>query len=293
LKTIRSNTKLGFALAAALGCGAAAASGSIDLLMSGPVEAVDHTANVVTVLGHKISLLNTSQIALGQRVNVFGLISSNGTSKPTLVQSTGTYVGGGDNVVLVGRITAIDSLLGRVSVDGAIVDYTSLLSSTTAYQPALGANVRILGTQPAAKGLVLASSVTTVLGVTGGGLVTESVGSSRAASLGATHVSASKAGVTGGGLASSGVTGGGLASSGVTGGGFASSGVTGGGLATSGVTGGGLATSGVTGGGFATSGVTGGGLTTSGVTGGGLAAYGVTGGGLATSAVRGGTQATK
>ena len=139
--------------------------GRYQLLLSGPVESVDYKANTISVVGHKISVGDSAAYLPGSKINVFGGINSRG-SRAGVRATTNTYATGSDRVMVTGKVTAIDSMRGRVSVDGANVDYTSLLSRTDFALPAVGAAVRVVGVQPAGKGVILAKAIIAV-GVTG------------------------------------------------------------------------------------------------------------------------------
>ena len=152
-KNIALATSIAMTLTATL---AAPAHGQYELLLAGPVESVDYTANAVTVLGHRLSVRDVSAIALGHRVNVFGLIAVGGSVSPTIVQDTRVYAASGDQVLIVGKVNAIDQRTGRLIIDGAIVDYTAMLARPRFAVPAVGDSVRVLGTQPLVRGVVLA-----------------------------------------------------------------------------------------------------------------------------------------
>jgi hypothetical protein len=253
-----------YATVAALLATTAWASNPSEMLLSGPIESVDGMRNTVTVLGHSVSLSHVDHLQVGQLVRVFGNLGGSAALGAAQLQNLGVFASGSEALYLKGRVTSVSPGLGRVTVGNAIVDYSALLAGGHFSVPGVGAIVEIVGTQPAGRGLVLASSLNTshAVGVTGSGLTLGVTGSGLAE------------GVTGSGL-TLGVTGSGRAV-GVTGSGL-TLGVTGSGLA-EGVTGSGL-TLGVTGSGRAV-GVTGSGLTL-GVTGSGHA-EGVTGSGIDT-----------
>ena len=163
-KNIALATSIAMTLTATL---AAPAHGQYELLLAGPVESVDYTANAVTVLGHRLSVRDVSAIALGHRVNVFGLIAVGGSVSPTIVQDTRVYAASGDQVLIVGKVNAIDQRTGRLIIDGAIVDYTAMLARPRFAVPAVGDSVRVLGTQPLVRGVVLAFEMATRNGVSG------------------------------------------------------------------------------------------------------------------------------
>ena len=141
-----------------------------ELLLSGPVEAVDHSTNSITVLGHRLVVRDASTIALGHTVNVFGELQ-NGFSKAAIVEDTNVFAAGAERIVLIGTVRAIDKLRGHVMIDGTKVDYTGLLAQSYFSIPAIGETVRVLGTQPSGRGLVLAGAIVGIgsAGVSSGG----------------------------------------------------------------------------------------------------------------------------
>ena len=155
------------ALASTLVCSAPA---QYQLLLSGPVEAVDHAKNSVTVLGHRLVVQDASAILLGHLVNVFGGFE-NSSAKAAIVQDTSVFAASGDSVLLIGVVNAIDKSRGRVMVDGASVDYTALLAQPRFSLPAVGSSVRVIGTQPSGRGTVLAGAIVRIgsAGVSSGG----------------------------------------------------------------------------------------------------------------------------
>ena len=161
-------TGASLALASTLVCSAPV---QYQLLLSGPVEAVDRSANSVTVLGHQLVVRDVSAIFPGHRVNVFGGLE-NGFAKAAIIQDTNVYATSGDQVVITGTVRAIDSLRGRIVIDGLSVDYTALLFQSQFSLPTVGNSVRVLGTQPNGRGVVLAGAIAELwpAGVSGGGV---------------------------------------------------------------------------------------------------------------------------
>src|SRR5258706_9364650 len=234
-----------------------AGSGRVELILSGPVESVDAASRSVTVLNHRISVVDVSGFGVGTLVNVYGGLQKNSAVSHAVVEDLFRYASGSDQVFLKGAISAMDSSTGRISVGGAVVDYTALLATSGFRVPRLGATVEVSGTQPGIRGAVLATRLLEVIhsaGVVGSG--------------------ATSSGVVGSGVASSGVVGSGAVSSGVVGSGAVSSGVVGSGGVSSGVVGSGATSSGVVGRGRGSHGVVGSGGASSGVGGSGGAGYG-------------------
>ncbi len=168
-----------------------------ELLLSGSVESVDSKASTITVVGHQIKVRDASVYLLGSKINAFGSLNARGDAKVAIVQRTNSYAASGDAVVVVGKVTNVDSSRGRVSVGGASIDYTALLSRSSFALPSVGDSIRVVGTQPAGKGTILARAMTAASGVTGSSLRSQGVtGSSQA--LGVTGSSLLHAlGVTG------------------------------------------------------------------------------------------------
>ena len=246
-------------------------SAQAQLLLVGPVDAINTRASVVTVLGQKVHYPAAGTLVLGDAVSVFGRTNADGSFVATKITDKGQYVPGATLVVISGKVQKADPAVGRVMVDGLTIDLTGTMSSG-AVAPAAGTDIKVIGIQPIARGLVVASGISGGgLGISGGGL---------GISGGGLGISGGGLGISGGGL---GISGGGLATTrnlGISGGGHL--GISGGGLGISGgglgISGGGLATTrnlGISGGGHL--GISGGGL---GISGGGL---GISGGGLGIS----------
>ena len=130
-----------------------------ELLLSGPAESVNRATNTIKVVGHQIAVRDTSTMLPGHRVNVFGTLRIDGTIGARIVQDTNVFANGSDQVLISGKVVASDNLRGRVAVDGANVDYTSLLANGAFRVPAVGEVIRVRGTQPAAGGVVLATEI--------------------------------------------------------------------------------------------------------------------------------------
>jgi len=70
-------------------------AGQHELLLSGPVEAVDLKANKISVLGHQIAVRDASAYSPGGKINVFGDLSSRGVARMEMVQRTNRYAASG------------------------------------------------------------------------------------------------------------------------------------------------------------------------------------------------------
>jgi hypothetical protein len=267
-----------------------AGSGRTELILSGPVESVDAASRSVTVLNHRISVSDISGIAVGTLVNVYGGLQKNSWISGAVIENLSRYASGSDQIFLKGAVSAVDPSTGRISVGGALVDYTALLAASRFQVPRIGATVEVSGTQPGNRGVVLAASLLEVnrtAGVVGSGATSSGVVGSGATSSGVVGSGGTSSGVVGSGAASSGVVGSGAISSGVVGSGATSSGVVGSGATSSGVVGSGATSSGVVGSGATSSGVVGSGATSSGVVGSGATSSGVVGSGATSSGVVG------
>ena len=159
------------------------APGEYELLLSGPAESIDRATNTVTVLGHRLVVRDASRFLPGQKFNVLGVISRNGSSSAKILIDTNTYSAGGDTVTVAGKVTAIDAVRGRINIEGAVVDYTALLAKPGFGLPALGAAIRAKGTQPSGRGVVLASDFFAIAGVSGNSQAVGVSGNSQAAGV--------------------------------------------------------------------------------------------------------------
>jgi hypothetical protein len=159
------------------------ASDQYELLLAGPVESVNLATNTITVLGHRIAINDASTILPGHKINVFGKIEFGGSTRAAIVQDTNTYAGSGDQVLLIGKVDRVDRASGRLLMGGASVDYTALLAQPRFALPAVGNAIRITGTQPYSKGVVLASEIATPVGVIGSTQAAGVIGSTQAAGV--------------------------------------------------------------------------------------------------------------
>ena len=141
------------------------------VILSGPIESVNRSANSIVVLGHQLVVRDAAGYLPGHVVNVFGEVLNNGSTRAAIVQNTLRYATGGDRVAVTGVVRAVDRLSGQVTVDGAKVDYTALLGNGRFSPPEIGELVQVLGTQPTAGGIVLAAQFIRQqpAGVSGGG----------------------------------------------------------------------------------------------------------------------------
>jgi hypothetical protein len=270
-----------------------------ELLFSAPVQQIDTGADKVTVLGLQFHA-NTAKLSIGEIVNVYGLLHKDGSIADTVVQGTQSFGANGDPVFLKGVVTDVDAALGRAKVDGLTIDYTSQLANSAFTVPSIGDVISIAGSQPAAKGVLVATATgdsayeagvnlegTRVDGfaAVAGSNTAHGTGTGLAGMSGG---GTSSAGMSGGGTNSAGMSGGGLGSAGMSGGGTNSAGMSGGGRSSAGMSGGGLAAAGMSGGGISSAGMSGGGTNSAGMSGGGNSAAGMSGGGTSSAGMSGG-----
>ena len=92
-------------------------------------------------------------------VAVLGALQKDGAlAAKSMVMLDASYVPGATKVLLKGKVTSVDSASGKLSVGKQVVDYSSLLSKSVVAISA-GMTVTIVGTQPLARGLVLADAI--------------------------------------------------------------------------------------------------------------------------------------
>ena len=198
-----------------------------ELLFSAPIQQIDQGRDSVTVLGQQFHTA-TTQLSVGQIVNVYGLLQKDGSIQSAVVQSTQAFGTNGDPVFLKGVVTDVDSALGRAQVDGLTIDYTSQLANPSFAVPTVGDVIAIAGSQPAVKGVLVASALGNgayAVGLNSGGTSMDGIDASISLSSGTRA-----AGMSGGGISSAGMSGGGIISAGMSGGGISSAGMSGGGI---------------------------------------------------------------
>jgi hypothetical protein len=131
-----------------------------ELLISGPVDSVDASSNVVTILGHQVHAANSSAVGIGSLVNVYGSIGKGGAISGAVLKDLAKIGSGSDQLYIKGHVTGLSAGIGRFVIGGAVVDYTALLSNSKFRVPMLGDTVVVTGTQPTARGVILGTSVT-------------------------------------------------------------------------------------------------------------------------------------
>ncbi|MDE2252213.1 MAG: hypothetical protein KGL25_12510, partial [Gammaproteobacteria bacterium] len=135
------------------------ARGNLELIYSGPVESVNAPSSELSVLGHRFVVRETSTVAVGSLVNVYGRLSPNGSISSAVIERVADYSTGSDSVYLKGKVTSVTAQIGRFSIGGTQIDYTGLLADSSFQLPAPGEMIEVVGTQPSTRGLVLAAGV--------------------------------------------------------------------------------------------------------------------------------------
>ncbi len=172
------------------------------LLLIGPVDAVNARAGLVTILGQKLTYAKAGKLVVGDTAAVFGVTKPNGSLVATSIVDQGQYVPGATVIFVTGKVQKSDSAVGRVTVDGLTIDLTGTMANGVV-APAVGAEIQVTGTQPTAGGLVVASGISgsgdsASLGISGSGAALGISGSG--ASLGISGSGASKSlGISGSG----------------------------------------------------------------------------------------------
>ena len=224
----------GGAAANGISGGGAAANGisgggaAAELLLIGPVEAVDVASKTAVVLGQKLPFAGAESLSIGEMVAVYGAMRTDGALAVSSVQRRGSYVAGASLVYLSGIVQKVEPSVGRAVVNGVSIDLTPMMVNQE-ISPSIGSKLQVLGVQPVGHGVVL------VNGISGGG--------------------AAANGISGGGAAANGISGGGAAANGISGGGAAANGISGGGAAANGIIIRGGRVNGISGGGAAANGI--------------------------------------
>jgi hypothetical protein len=136
-----------------------------DLMIVGPVEAVDLQASTIQVLGQSVRLATLGQtgdllrLALGNVVAVSGKILAAGVVEASAVSITAEqYVAGAQPVFLRGVVSAILSDVGILAVGKLSIDYTAALYSLDASSLSEGGEFVFSGIQAVPNGSALALS---------------------------------------------------------------------------------------------------------------------------------------
>ena len=135
------------------------AHGDLELIYSGPVEAINAPGGELRVLSHQVVVREPAVFGVGSLVNVYGRLLPNGTISSAVVQKVSDYAMGSDSIYVKGRVTAVSVQVGRFSIGGTQVDYTGLLSDSSFQLPVPGETIEVVGIQPTTRGVVLAAEV--------------------------------------------------------------------------------------------------------------------------------------
>ena len=145
--------------AAAASAGSAGISGSgTELLVVGPVEAVNPIDRTAIVLGQRVQTDMAERLAVGDTVAVFGVTRGDGSIAAAAIQSRGTYVPGATAIFLSGRVESAQPAIGHVVLNGVHIDLTSAMAHGM-FSPAVGTKLSVSGTQPVSHGLVLVNGI--------------------------------------------------------------------------------------------------------------------------------------
>jgi len=198
------------AAAASAGLAAVGGSTATQLLVVGPVEAVNTADATATILGQRVHTALAGRLTVGNEVAVFGTRLADGTIAASSLQSPGLYVPGASPIYLSGTVQKAEPSLGRVVVNGVTVDLTTIMSYGTVSLD-VGSKVAVSGTQPVSGGRVLVS------GLTGSGVTTNAI--------------------TGSGVTTNAITGSGVTTNAITGSGVTTNAITGSGTTVNGMSG--------------------------------------------------------
>src|ERR1700686_4586566 len=102
--------------------------GGAQLLVVGPVEAIDAANKTAIVLGQRVHAASLERVAVGNTVAVYGTTRADGSIAASAIQSRGIYVPGATSIFISGTVQKAEPSLGRVVVSGVNVDLTSVMS---------------------------------------------------------------------------------------------------------------------------------------------------------------------
>ena len=136
-------------------------------LLVGPIDAVDALAGTVSTLGRTFKASSDNVFAIANKIGggnqpmvaVLGLTQKDGTvAAKSMVMLDVAYVPGATKVLLKGHVTSVDSRSGQLAIGKQIVDYSGMLSKAGG-AISVGTRVTVVGTQPLAKGVILAEAI--------------------------------------------------------------------------------------------------------------------------------------
>jgi hypothetical protein len=133
-------------------------------LAIGPVESVDRSANTFKVLGQSYKAVGSVDAfaALADSQQLIAVIadakSPGGLTPKAVLKLKETYVAGSTKVMLKGKVSSVDVLTGTLMIGRQVVDITATLSDS-GRTPSTGDTIAVVGIQPAAGGVLLASEI--------------------------------------------------------------------------------------------------------------------------------------
>jgi hypothetical protein len=122
----------------------------------GPIEviAVNEELATLTVLGQpfETSAENASELAIGDYV-----VAAADPIVGTIIYPVGApYVAGVSTVKVKANVTEVNAQIGTASLGSTTIDYTAALADDPTAVPSVDEPLEVVGTQPAALGVVLA-----------------------------------------------------------------------------------------------------------------------------------------
>ena len=133
-------------------------SNELSLLVVGPVDSKNAKEQTAIVLGQKIPLSAIGHMNVGETAAVFGKVATNGTLVTSVIRDQGRYVAGATSVLLTGVLEKNDLLTGRAVIGGVTVDVTPTMADGP-FSAAVGSTIQVVGIQPNAGGVILASGI--------------------------------------------------------------------------------------------------------------------------------------
>ena len=255
-----------------------------DLMLLGPVEAIDYRAATVQVLGQTVRLSSSARrvlrrLAVGNVVVVHGRILGVGEIEANALSiASRQYVAGAQTLFLRGLVSTLHSDVGALGVGNLRVDYTGALHSLDASSLNVGVEFVISGIQAAPNGSVLAlDAAVRPSGITGSDVQAKGITGSDVQAKGITGSDVQAKGITGSDVQAKGITGSDVQAKGITGSDVQAIGITGSDVQAKGITGSDVQAIGITGSDVQAKGITGSDVQAKGITGSDVQAKGITG----------------
>ncbi len=141
--------------------GSVRTSAHSDLMVLGPVEALDREQETLRVLGQVVQTADagtlSTQISVGSVVAVSGELASDGAIRARRVAKVASeYVAGSTRIAVRGKVLAMNARLGNLKLGQLFVDYTASLYSLDQADLNDGAVLFVAGTQPVPGGVFVA-----------------------------------------------------------------------------------------------------------------------------------------